>query len=345
MFGPFAILYLFFGGVGAGCIAVCSLLDVLYVHQPFGCAAYCQGPSAPGDGRMVDFGFLAGLFLLTLGVACLMFDVGRPERALALFLSPHLTAMTFGSYALLLLEVLAALFAAVRFFYLPGVPARFVRAAEVTSVAVGVAVMVYTGVLLQSNVGVAFWRCWALPLLFAASSLSGGIAVLLAVSCFTLDAARAQRSAAVRALVAVDMVTIVAEALFAACFMGTALNSASPAAIASANSAVAGDYARTWWLGFVVCGLIVPFAVEAVVHRRARADRAGDALRCAGHAVFGALPAFSIEQRQWHTRVLVGLIAACVLVGALCLRVTVADAGQHRIIEATPGVALEYTEG
>ena len=36
MLGELAVLYLFLGGAGAGCVAACSLVDLLWLREPFG---------------------------------------------------------------------------------------------------------------------------------------------------------------------------------------------------------------------------------------------------------------------------------------------------------------------
>ena len=175
MFGAFAVFYLFLGGAGAGAIAACSLIDLLAVKQPFGTSSYGPGPSVRPLGRIVDYGFLAGFVALAVGIVSLLLDLGRIDRALALFLSPTMSVMTLGSYALAALGVLGAALVLVRFMYLPFVKRSVVVALEAIAVAVALVVMLYTGLLLQSLGAVPLWSTPWLPALFAASSLSCGI--------------------------------------------------------------------------------------------------------------------------------------------------------------------------
>ena len=94
-------------GTGAGAVVTCSLADLVLVRQPFGTSAYVQGPSVRPEARIVDFGFVAGFALLVAGIACLLLDLGRIDRALSLFLNPQPTLLTVGSFALAALAVLA----------------------------------------------------------------------------------------------------------------------------------------------------------------------------------------------------------------------------------------------
>ena len=185
MFGTFAVLYLFCGGTGAGAIAVCSLADLAWVRQPFGTGAYTQGPSVRPEARIVDFGFAAGLALLVLGIACLLLDLGRLDRVLMLFLNPQPTFITVGAFALAALALLGGFLAAVRFLYVPAARRGAVAAAEAVAVVVGVVAMLYTGLLLQTMGGIAFWASPFVPLLFLLSSLSGGMALVLLAACFS----------------------------------------------------------------------------------------------------------------------------------------------------------------
>lgn len=217
MFGVFVVFYLFLGGTGAGAVVTCSLADLVLVRQPFGTSAYVQGPSVRPEARIVDFGFVAGFALLVAGIACLLLDLGRIDRVLSLFLNPQPTLLTVGSFALAALAVLAAFLAAVRFLYLPGVRRPVVAVVEAGAVAVAAVVMLYTGLLLQTVGGVAFWATPFVPALFVLSSVSGGAAVVLAGAFFVECDERA--SWLLGRFVRADVVVIVLEVACAAGFL------------------------------------------------------------------------------------------------------------------------------
>lgn len=315
MFSVLAVGYLFLGGAGAGSIVVASILDLAWVKAPFGAASRTSLDEATPSERVVAFGMLAGFAALALGVLCLLLDLGRIDRAIALLMRPSPTFLTVGTYALAALAVCAAFLAAVRFAYLPSVPRGAVRAVEAVAAIAGVVVMLYTGLLLQSMASVGLWRSPLVPALFALSSLSCGIAMLLLAAFFAPADAASTRVA--HALARVDAVVIVLEAVAAASLVMLALGGDHPAAAASAERLVTGDLASWWWVGFALCGLAVPFFAEIAF----AADRVGgDALRA-----------------------VVAVAAVLVLVGGCSMRGALVEAGAHRelALEEPSALALQ----
>ena len=316
MFSELAVLYLFLGGAGAGTVAVCSILDLALVRQPFGYeAGYMPGPSAEVRARTLDFAFALGFVLLVVGVVCLMIDLGRLDRVASLFLSPHPTALTVGAYALTAMLILGAGLSLVRFMYLPDIPQAVVRAAEVVAVAVAFVAMVYTGMLLQSLGGVAIWKTPLIPALFLLSSLSCGVAAVFVVAPFAGTRNQPQLLM-LAALSRFDALVIALEIVAAAAFVWWASSNAHPGAAASFATLVQGELSYAWWIGFGACGLAVPLAIELAAVGRANRDALRKAL---------------------------AIVAVLVLVGALCMRFTIVDSGVHRDMELqeTSTVALE----
>lgn len=305
MFSELAVGYLFLGGAGAGVVAVASIADLARVKAPFGASSRMSVGEAPSVERMISFGMLAGYAALSLGVLCLLFDLGRIDRVAALFLEPSPTFLTVGAYALAALAVFAAFLAAVRFAYLPSIPRGAVRAVEAVAGIVGVAVMLYTGLLLQSMGAVALWRSPFVPALFVLSSLSCGIAMLLITAFFAPADAATMRFA--RTLARVDAALIVLEAAAAALFVALALGGDHPTAAQSAQRLASGDLSQWWWVGFVLCGLAVPLVAEASFAVR-------------------RMPATAL-------RATLAVAAVLVLVGGFCMRSALVDAGAHRSLE------------
>lgn len=302
MFGTLAVAYLFLGGSGAGAIVAASFVDLFRVRERFGVSSRVSIDEASPLERVEAFSLLVGFAALVLGVLCLMFDLGRIDRIVALFLNPSPSFLTAGSFALAALMICGAALAAVRLAYFPFVARPAVVAVEVLAVAVGLFVMLYTGLLLQSLAGVAFWRSPLVPVLFVLSSLSCGIAVMLGAAYFAeTDASLAS---IVRLLVRVDAAVIVLEAVAAAAFAWLALGSLHPSVAASAERLVVGDAAALWWIGFAACGLLVPLVLEVVVGSG----------RSTGRTVLAAAAVF-------------------VLVGGFCLRSSIVEAGTYRNLE------------
>lgn len=297
MLGTLAIGYLFLGGTGAGALSVACILDLALVRETFGVHACVSVEQRTPAQRVVAFGMLFGFVLLALGVLCLMFDLGRMDRMLSLFLHPSFSFLTLGSFVLAALMALGAALAAVRFLYLPAATTRLVRISEACAPVVGLAVMAYTGMLLQSLSAVALWSSWLLPLLFIASSLSCGIAVLLLVAFFAGSDERTSRI--MNGVARADAVLIMFETLLVVLFVARALG-AGGAAEVSAQRLLTGDLALWWWLAFVSCGIATPLALESLGVLRGRA---------------AATPA------------LVAIAAALVLIGGFGMRYGIVAAG------------------
>ena len=249
-------------------------------------------------------------------MVCLLLDLGRLDRALDLFLNPSVTPLTFGSYALALLALLGAAAAAVRFFYLPFASRSAVAAIEVMAVVVAVAVMLYTGLLLQSIGGIAFWNSPFIPALFVLSSASSGVAIVLAASFFVEPDEWVAH--VVRIIIRADIVLIVLEAVCVAAFILTMAASTHSGVQESLAALIRGDMAPVWWLGFCLCGMAVPLVIETAGPRA-----------------------------QPGVQAAVAAVAVLVLIGAFCLRLSIVEAGVHRepVLEPAAVVLFEDTEG
>ena len=306
MISELAIAYLILGGIGAGCIAVCSVIDIALVREPFGDADGNQGPAICSSARAIDYSFALGFAVLGAGVSCLIFDLGRLDRVLSLFIHPSLSWMTFGVYSIAALLVVGCFLALVRLLYLPWIKRAAVVICEALAVVFAFAVMIYTGLLLGTLNGFALWVSLWLPALFVASSISGGIALVVVCSVFVEKDADLMRM--LHLLAICDMVVIVAEAIFAVLFLAGAASSPNPGAQAGLMQLIDGSQALLWWVGFIGCGMVIPILVEVIfcINRLADSDMLSKVMAFA--AVF-------------------------VLIGVICMRVGVVGAGEQRELE------------
>lgn len=303
------VCYLFLGGAGAGLGLVLSVLGLLVPRE---CAATLSGtrlhPSVAYR-KLLGCGFVAAFVVLALGIACLLADLGNAERVILLLLQPAVSYLTVGSWALV---ICLALVAALGLAWL-GVGAwsvALVRILHVAVALVALAVMAYTGLLLQSLGAVPLWSTPWLPALFVASSLSCGIACVLALAQLT-GAASAFRTVLGR-LAAVDAAVIAVEAAIVAVFVYAASLAGAPlsngtelAAAQSVRELVAGANAQLFWSGFVAFGLTVPFVLDVVLARPRR-----------------PLPGVAL------------FAAACVLGGGFVMRFCVVAAGAHPVLSS-----------
>ncbi len=227
-------------------------------------ARYARGALSRSLALPAEFFSLAWpicLGALSLGVLCLVADLGRPEQILILIASPRLSAMTVGTYALAVSLAVAAAFSIGANFDGLSVRLPVVRVGAAVGVIAGLVSVAYTGVLLSSLASVLFWQTWLLPLLFSLSSLSCGIAIVLFAAAFV-----GARQVFVRPLVCLafaDGALIIMEALCLAAYLAWGLSGEGTAVAAQALAV--GDLAWAFWGGVFVLGLAVPFAMERLI--------------------------------------------------------------------------------
>lgn len=154
------------------------------------------------------------------------------------------------------------------------------KALDIVGAVLAVCVAAYTGVLL-GDAGVAFplWNMAVLPILFIVSAASTGIALTVLITRLVA----ADEAAALPWLGKAGLVLPVLELALVIILLavtGTAGGSAAAAAAASVGNLVSGPYAVAFWLGFIVIGLAVPFALELMSHRGSQSK----ALPVAGEA-------------------------------------------------------------
>ena len=274
MLSDLVVCYLFLGGTGRGSASCsrCSACScpVRACQRPRACT-YIR---APRTANCSGSGLVAAFVLLALGIVCLVADLGNAERMILLLVHPTASYLAVGSWAL---AACLALAAALGLAWL-GVGVWNVALVRVVHVVAGLAslvVMVYTGLLLQSLGAVPLWATPWLPALFAASSLSCGIACALALAQIT--GAASAFGAVLGRLAAVDAAVIVVEAAIVAVFVYAASQAGAPlsngtelAAAQSVRELVAGRNAQLFWGCFVVLGLAVPFALDVVLALRRR---------------------------------------------------------------------------
>lgn len=196
--------------------------------------------------------------LLALGVLCLLADLGRPDRVLALVVHPAPSVLLVGAWVLFAALLLAAAFSVSALFDGARLPRLALRALAALGAVAGAATMAYTGVLLQGMASVLAWQTPFVPALFVLSSLSCGIACVLFMAAFVET--RYPFLKPVARLTAVDSVLVAAEA---ACLAGYLLWLSGGSGTAAAAQALAmGDLAGAFWGGLAACGLAIPFAME-----------------------------------------------------------------------------------
>lgn len=293
IFGPLIVAYLFLGGLGGGALMTLSLLEVANAPR---IASRCWLLPSEFFARA----WAACVVVLGVAVVCLAADLGRPDRAIALFASPEPTPIAVGAWALAAALAVAATFAAANLLEVERLRERIAIAGGVAGAVIGCVVVAYTGVLLYGVVSVLAWQTPLVVALFALSGASCGIALCLGSAAFVES--RVPLIRPVRALARIDSAVIVLEAVYVALYMAWLAH--SPSTQPAVDALVAGRLRWCFWLALVVLGLATPLAMERfITHSNSR------------------------SQLLW--------VALCVLVGGLALRVVVVDVSAFDITQTS----------
>ena len=177
-----------------------------------------------------------------------------------LFLRPTASLLSVGSFVLLAALLASGCLAAVHALGWPA-PSWARKGLEALCAVLATVLMVYTGLYLAWMEAVPLWSNGALPALFALSSLSSGMAAVLLAAPFVRD--WALLSGWIGGLHRAHLVVLGLEFLALVVFL--ALAAINPFAGPGLAQLVSPDGQAPWFFaGFVLGGIIVPFAAETL---------------------------------------------------------------------------------
>lgn len=301
--------YFFLAGLGAGAYTVSSSVLLRgggggFGHQHFKLARY-GALLAP---LPVIFG--TGLLILELG----SFEVGNYFRFLYLFTTINLSPMSIGSW-LLSFFMLASVVYAYTFWAEDSKPGDqwdvLRRRLAWLGVPLGIAVAVYTGVLLGAMPARPFWNSPVLAMLFLVSSLSTGVAgILLLQALFGGDETEEQiekgdnhssyiLAASDAMLIGFELLVIFLYIMFAHLTTGNVKEAVSVILFG-------GSLSTLFWFGVVIVGLVLPVLIELKY----------------------VLPKLLYHQNYSAPRGVELLVPVIILIGGFLLRYVVVYAGQ-----------------
>ncbi|WP_298282233.1 NrfD/PsrC family molybdoenzyme membrane anchor subunit [Acidocella sp.] len=259
-------VYLFLGGFTAG-LMVFSGWTVLSGREE-------QAPFAARRAPMVAF------IALSLGMTTLFLDLSHKLNVWRFYTTLHVTSpMSWGSWVLVLVFpalIVAALDGlplgfpglAARLTGLPklgkwaggllGLCRRLRGPAALLNVALGMALGIYTGILLSSFNARPFWHSALLGPLFLVSGLSTGAAMMVLAS---------PKAGERHMFGRIDLGLIVLESAILGLYMSDMLTG-DLVQQQAVGFLLGGAGARLFWLGFVPLGLGVPLLLEAAMWRR-----------------------------------------------------------------------------
>jgi len=258
MFSGFVTAYLFLGGAGAGSLIVLSFIELLDTLQQVTKKRLL--PLWPINLLRELFRRCWPICLIVLMVAslCLFVDLGRPDRVLMLFLAPRFSAITIGSFSLILSILCALVFSVFRTFDSVSLPNSYSLVFCISGIAAGITTALYTGILLNELVSVLFWNSFFIPLLFFLSSLSMGIACVLSGGALVVSRRSAYR--AFKRLCRFDGALIILEMLCLGAWLIFAL--IAPTTKDTVQVFLSGELSWIFWLGLIFCGMVIPLFLE-----------------------------------------------------------------------------------
>lgn len=269
MFGTLLIAYLFLGGTAAGILFVMSCWSL----------AFQQSKTQHSTRMLFTFETLRkrcyalGFVLLTASMLCLFWDLGSPERALLLFLMPHVTFVTLGAFCLTAELAIGLILTLSHWIGVPRLNRSFTTVLETACALLACVIMAYTGAFLASG-SVPLWDTWTLIALFVFSSFSSGVSATLLVDWFTQSQTVPLRT--VKPLQKIHVAALIGEATAMAAFIYAAVtNSAASTAI---SLLIKPDMLSNALIGAIGMGICVPLIAEtySLSHKETRSLPAAD---------------------------------------------------------------------
>jgi formate-dependent nitrite reductase membrane component NrfD len=267
---------------------------------------------------LARYGALLGPIPVMLGTALIVFELGRPFRALNLFKLINLSPMNIGSW-LLSVFMVTSVFYALAFLpsFLPQLKRLSGRLSPVRAtlawinVPMGIGVAVYTGIMLGAMPARPLWNSPILALLFLISAISTGIAaIILARVIFhrksSKPEAERQFHQSAYLLTATDLILIGFELMVIFLFVLFAHLTIGNVKYAMAVILPGGEMALMFWLWVVLIGLLLPALVELVY----------------------VIPRLLYHRDYAAPRVAEVTVAVGVLIGGFMLRYVIVVAGQ-----------------
>lgn len=310
MLSELIIAYLFLGGIGSGaCLVSCVLCAFVPSERIASCREGRVLLWAPVEyRRFLVPPFVVSAICFSVGAACLVGDLGRADRLLLLVISPRPTLIVIGMWSIVLATAAAVANGAAWAGLVRNVSLRISRVAEIGGIVFSGIAMVYTGLLLwQTSYAIPFWSNALIPGLFVASSISSGMAIVVALAAVT--GVDSLFRPVLRHLALFDIIIVAIEAVMVVCLFawafGFSSGTSSPLSVAVLESVrilLFESQADLFWGGFIGVGIIGSLLGDVVLVRR------------------GSLGARATL-----------VLAACVLVGSLALRWCIAMAGVRPI--------------
>jgi len=291
--GWMVVVYLYFGGLGAGSVMLSGLAHLTKREHFRGIART---------------GAIVAPIFVGLGCALLLFDLGRPWQFWRLFthINP-VSPMSLGSWFLVIFSVISMVYA---LFYMPPSWARFFAKFPIISgifkkfeawnepsaekdeqgnwvkglidnpfpnspnwvsstrnflafimIPLGVAVGIYTGILLGAIPARPFWNTPMVAQLFLFSALSASTGLLFLLVPLLWKGSDRHVHREHRVLLTADLIFIIVEFFIILPFIIHAQLSTHSTRVAM-EMILGGPYTQIFWIGVVLLGILIPMVLE-----------------------------------------------------------------------------------
>lgn len=253
---PPIALYLFLGGLAGGILFLSAIFNTFVV---------------PGFAEVFAMPVLVSLVCIAIGCVFLVIDLGQP----GVFWRVWTTATSIIKWGATFL-VIAAVFALLFFLaYLGDAWPIFAGLSDALKPAAGfflgvagffgLCIMMYTGIMLSTLKAHAFWATPALPVLFTVSAISTGCAaIVLSIGGWPAEVTLGTlivSEVVLEILHVVDIILVITEFIILMTMVLSFLGAGNVTAKKAAKRWVCGSYAPLFWIGMVLVGLVIPFAL------------------------------------------------------------------------------------
>lgn len=267
--------YLFLAGMGGGAFFVGALVDLALRVRP--------SDLLENVATVTDRGLVFGPLAVAVGLVFLLSDLGSPERAFSLFLSPPNGILGWGAWGIALFLATSVAAYLLGTFDRPQMLRVFETVCQVAATVLAAVVVTYSGVYLSLFPTVPFLNTPLVPVLFVISALSTGTAYVLVCSFMLggLDPYGRGLETCIKA----ELALIAADLTALAAFLLVSWFTNQQARL-SVAALVGGEFATLFWLGVLCVGLVAPLLLGA--HHRLHPGSPSFALG-AGCSVLGGL--------------------------------------------------------
>ncbi len=236
--------YLFLAGLGGGAYVTGVVTDFL----------------GEDWSSLSKIGVTLGFPCVFVGTMFLITDLGTPANFWRAFMRPRTSWVARGTIIIMTFMVISIIHLGLWVW-----PFHVLEDAETARYVLGVVgavfafgTMIYTGLLLGANRPIAFWSTALVPVMFLVSALStGAMAVILAGTIGGLE-----HAGPISRLARFDIILLALEVVVITMYLQATHR--VPESRESARLVLTGNVAPLFWLGVVLCGLIIPLVLELV---------------------------------------------------------------------------------